>query len=467
VEITEAIALIDKLVLTKQGRHLQPPEIVVLEAAWDDKDYKQMALNSGYSNSILQYQTAPKLWTLLTGILGEGEKVTKKRLRSILERRKLPSDGLEVAASNTSPPILQGQPPQVTNFSGRHAELDALKEQIVKQRCVVVIGGAGIGKTALVAKLIQELSAAPQWGFECLIWQSISYSPLLPDLVDELNQMFGISLEDRSRSGRDGVAVLIEQLRNRRSLVVLDGGEAILQGEKNNDFNPYGERYAEYRVFLRRLVEEQHQSCLILTTREPFEDLNLLELAKRPVSSLKVEGLDVKAARQFLSFHRLTNQEGCDRLIQTYRGNPSELEAVASRINYFFGGSLEKFFESKSTFLSHHSQAMLSQQFSRVGLLSDLQRQILIYLAEQLAKNPTPISFAQLDSYFRSYQNASASMSKLIEALEKLDRRSLIESSQNATTKEVSFTLSPVVKKYVLTDPLGLLRNSRTTVKSA
>jgi hypothetical protein len=49
---------------------------------------------------------------------------------------------------------------------------------------------------------------------------------------------------------------------------------------------------------------------------------------------------------------------------------------------------------------------------------------------------------------------------ELIKALENLEKQSLIESNKNPVTKEISFTLQPVIKKYILTDPQGLVRVS-------
>jgi hypothetical protein len=48
----------------------------------------------------------------------------------------------------------------------------------------------------------------------------------------------------------------------------------------------------------------------------------------------------------------------------------------------------------------------------------------------------------------------------LITDLEKLERLSLIESGKDNTTKEITFTLQPVVKKYIKTDPAGLVHPS-------
>ncbi|WP_143855735.1 hypothetical protein [Nostoc sp. 'Peltigera membranacea cyanobiont' 232] len=64
-------------------------------------------------------------------------------------------------------------------------------------------------------------------------------------------------------------------------------------------------------------------------------------------------------------------------------------------------------------------------------------------------------------------QKELMSTSDLIRALEVLEKNSLIESNRDSVTKEISFTLQPVIKKYILTDPLGLVHTSDTSSELA
>lgn len=465
----EAFKVIDELVFVKAGRHLDQAEKIIIEAAWLDKDYKEVAEKSPYTVDRLQRDVGRKLWILLTGILGNGEKVTKKRLRAILERRTpTPNDDSlsDVSKSNTSPHIVGGQPPEISSFYGRTAELTTLKKIIVKQRCVALIGVAGIGKSALAAKLIKDISAEPESRFDCVIWKSVAYAPLVEDLVTELIKLI---ISGETESGlpeytQAKISVLVEHLRSHRCLVVLDAVEAI---ERGNNFNLSSKQRAEYEVFFRRLVEEQHQSCLFLTSQMPLDELAFLESAKRPVQSIKIEGLKLNDARQLLHSKGLTDPDSCQKLIQTYRGNPSELESVAQRIHHFFGGSSKKFVERQTTFVSPNLKAMLNRVFENSKLLSELQRQILIYLAESISQNSAPVSFTELLENLRIHKEVSVSTSEMIAALEGLEAQSLIESSGNSVAKEIGFSLRPAVKKYILTDPLGLVRKNSTTIKSA
>lgn len=464
----EVLRVANDLMFAEKGRYLSDPEIIVMKGAWNDKDYEEIASNSRYSLNYLQRTVAPQLWDIFSEVIGNGARVGKKRLRYFLEQvtkkyyaSPLLVDTKRSSPSDTSLQVLGGQPPDTSSFYGRISELAMLREIVLENRCVVIYGATGIGKSALTAKLVEEISVEQQSKFDCLIWKSIAYAPSLQDLVSEVTKLTNTSEPEPELPEHTQaiILVLMKHLQSRRCLLVLDGAEALLQ---ENSL----EKYAEYRLFLHRLVEEKHQSCLLLTSRIPFDELDSM-VATRPVQSLKIKGLDSNAALQLLHAKGLTDQEMCGELIQTYRGNPLDLEAAAKRINHFFAGSKEKFFEHKTTFVSDPCQAMLNQYFGQAGLLSELQRQIMIYLAEELKKNWNPISFTKLLKDLSLCHEVSVSTSRLVQALEGLEKLSLVESSKNLIAKEVSYALEPTIKKYILTDPLGLVRKSGAIAKSA
>jgi hypothetical protein len=175
IDCQEAIKAIDELVFAKAGRHLSQDEKLVIEAAWEDKEYKEIAATFSYSIDRLQRDVGRKLWILLTGVLGNGEKVTKKRLRSILERTMTTDSPSPESQPNeiadSAIPVMGGQPPDVRTFFGREVELVQLREAIANCRCLVIYGAPGFGKSALATKLIEEISTKRQPQFERLIWQ--------------------------------------------------------------------------------------------------------------------------------------------------------------------------------------------------------------------------------------------------------------------------------------------------------
>lgn len=330
----EALKLIDSQVFAKIGRRLTTVEKIVLEAAWEDEGYDEVASKSEYESNYLRGQVAPKLWMLLSPIIGNGKKVSKKKLRSILEESvgapALHLVGeLNIQESNTtlltsqaeipvqsiaSTPnlgLIQGQPPNAFDFYGRKAELRELKQLALANRCVVLYGPAGVGKSTIVARLVDEMAAELQPSFNYIVWKSVCYAPSLESLIDDLLKVLPRSQvleQDLQQSIQSKISLLIESLQQNRCLIVLDEAEAWLQGDRNKGFNIYGEKYSQYGLFFRRLVEEFHCSCIVLTSQEPFKDIMKLQNSGRPAYSFKLAGLDILAAKAILGKHNLTSK---------------------------------------------------------------------------------------------------------------------------------------------------------------
>ncbi|MBE9016113.1 AAA family ATPase [Chroococcidiopsidales cyanobacterium LEGE 13417] len=462
----EAIETIDELVFAKAGRRLSQDEKIVIEAAWEDKEYKEIAETFSYSIDRLQRDVGQKLWILLTGILGNGEKVTKKRLRSILERRMVTDSLLLSTHSQPNPistsaiPVMGGQPPDVYTFFGREVELAQLREAIAHRRCVVLYGAPGIGKSALVAKLIDQISKQPHSQFDCLIWKSVHNSPPLKGLLVNLLKVLALPAIQEQPLPEDThqlTALFIEALSMRRCLLVLDTAEVWLRKQRDSSCNPYSEQYSEYATFFRTIVEEKHSSCIILTSREPFKDLMKLQRSGRPSDSFKLEGLDVKAAGEILQARGLTDEQKWSELLEPYLGNPAAIELVASRIEKFFSGSVAKFLHYKTDLISEIFREILAQQY-QPGRLTHLEKQILLYLAEKTIDASGTISFTQMFEELQTRTKNTLSFSGLVEAIETLSDRSLIVVSVDKVTKELFLKLPPIIKRYVIQqEQTGLL----------
>ena len=452
MDVKEAIKIVEDLVFAKEGRWLEKAEKIVIEAAWLDIDYKEIAENVPCDFVFLQRRVAPKLWVFLTGIIGNGEKVTKKRLRRILEKQ-MPDlrSGISDEPSNGLA-VIGGHLPNVSKFYGRRPEMAMLKELVTQERCVALIGQPGIGKSALIAKMIEVMRVASV-EFEGFIWKSVSYSPLLPELLADLLNLLADSENEKldlPHSCQDRALMFFQQLKLHRYLVVLDSTEALLQGDRNTDSSPYGDKYADYEGFFRSIIEKQHQSCVVLTSREPFIDINRLEHKGQPARSMKVEGLVGKEALLILKNKGLADEDEWGDLVEIYRGNPLSLEMVSQRIKNFFGGSVKEFLKYKTTLITDIFQDNLDRMFKGNGRLTDLEKEILTYLSEELTILPVDsISFNQLLNHLRQKPNEYLiTTTEIIEALESLDERSLIE-RKVSPEKEIFLTLQPQVRKYI------------------
>lgn len=468
VTFQEALDTVNNLIFAQKNRYLSDVEITVLMGAWYNQDFTEIAQQSTYSVNYLQRRVGPELWNLLSETIADGEQVAKRKVRPLLTKVATKyhaqySSNLEHSSSNSkSIYSIKGQIPNISNFYGRKQELSQLKTLINNHRCMYLIGVPGIGKSTLSAKLVAELSDDFPKKFDFLIWKSVTHAISVQDLVASLIELIQ-PLEPSTNYPEYTPAIitaLIKHLHSHRCLLVLDDFESLFKTINL-------EQRLEYKILIRRLLEEEHQSCLVLTGRALPHELDiLLKQYNRAIKCFKVEGLDTDAAMQFLADQGLTDKEKCLDIINTYRGNPSELELVIERIKYFFAGSTEKFFQHKTTFISDEFKSMLDEMFGDV--LDEVDRHIMIYIAQKTTSDVQSINFNNLLIEINHQQpNTSISTSVIIQTLEKLERLSLIESIKEPNTKEISFTLQPVIRKYITKYPPGVVQTSNTALPLA
>jgi hypothetical protein len=182
------------------------------------------------------------------------------------------------------------------------------------------------------------------------------------------------------------------------------------------------------------MAETEHQSCLLLTSREKSIDLMALEGSRAVVRSLRLAWLDLDACKHLLAEKDVVgdNAERA-RLIEAYAGNPLALKIVAQTIVEVFGGEIALFLE-QGEIIFGGVRELLREQYAR---LADLEQTILRWLAIMRE----PVSLNEL----RTVLVAPRSAGELLEALDGLLRRSLIEHGRYAGT----FTLQSVVLEYV------------------
>jgi WD40 repeat protein/DNA-binding CsgD family transcriptional regulator len=322
-----------------------------------------------------------------------------------------------------------GQAPGICVFYGRVAELSQLRQWLIKDNCqmVAILGMGGIGKTALSVKLAKEV----QENFEYLIWRSLRNAPpvlvmlanLIRFLSDERETELPATVDDR-------VTLLINYLRERRCLLVLDNAETILQeGDRAGE---YRHEYEDYGQLLQRIGEEPHQSCLVLTSREKPKEFAPLEGEASPVRTLSLIGLGETEGQEILQDKGLFgSQQEWSKLIEKYSGNPLALKLVSEPIRELFDGDIAAFI-AEGEIIFGDTRNLLDQQFER---LSEVEKEIIYWLA---IKRELVSLEELLDDIVRPLQKR-----EVMEALESLRRRSLIEQ------RTALFTLQSVVMEYM------------------
>ncbi|MBD2503619.1 WD40 domain-containing protein [Anabaena azotica] len=328
-----------------------------------------------------------------------------------------------------------GEAVDVSIFFGRSEEVSKLEYWIIHDRCrlVAVLGMGGIGKTSLSIKLAQQI----QGEFEFVVWRSLRNSPPLTELLANLLHFFADGqLVNLAENVDHLIAQFMSYLRSHRCLVIFDNAESILAiGEHSGR---YQADYTDYGYLLKQIGEAAHQSCLVLTSREKPPEITALEGENLPVRSMQLPGLSAIAALQLVRSTSFFSGDDSDwrQLIQHYGGNPLALKIIATTIQELFAGNITEFFAQGSTVFGSIYD-LLAQQFHR---LSPLEKNLIYWLAI----NREPITLTDL----RADLVLPVSSMKLLEALDSLTRRSLIEKKSLPPTP-VQFTLQPVVMEYV------------------
>jgi WD40 repeat protein/transcriptional regulator with XRE-family HTH domain len=340
-----------------------------------------------------------------------------------------------------------GDAPDVTSFYGRKWELDLLSGWVSEERCrvVSVLGQGGIGKSALATKVMHHVAE----GFEVVIWRSLRDVPTCEALLDSCLQVLAPQgLSDASSSLEKRQDLLLDCLRNRRVLLVYDNVESFLEEGEESGF-----MRADYEGFsrvLRRVAETEHQSCWLLTSREKSSELVPLEGNRAPVRALRLARLDAEACQQLLAEKGVAGSTSEHlQLVETYAGNPLALKIVTRTIVDLFDGQIASFLEQGEVVFGG-VRTLLDEQYTR---LSATERSVLVWLA--ILREPVNLHELQavLGLPLRSAQ--------VLEAIESLHRRSLIERGQ----LQGSFTLQSVVMEYVterlIAEVIGEIKQDR------
>ena len=421
MNLEAALRLVDEAVVAQTSRHLNEAQAAVVQGTWEGQSYEVIAAENNYTADYLKKDVGPKLWQHLSDFLER--RVGKKTFRPTME-------SLSVDMPTSTPSAQQdwGEAPDVSVFYGRDRELAQLQGWIEQgARLVALLGLGGIGKTSLSVKLAQRL----QTQFDCLIWRSLRNAPPFETLILEILQFLSCEISGEQPTNAPVlIARLLEQLRERKCLVVLDNLESIFQG--SHWAGCYLPSYEAYGELMAQVSRSQHQSCLLLTSREMPKGMEAT--ANRFVHVVPVKGLKEADARQIFADGDapidVSQQAQWRALNDRYGGNPLALKLVAAYIQELYGGDI-------AAFLADRSEPLAVQDLIQVQLdrLSPQELEIVYWLAISCR----PVSWQEVRSW------VVAGGEKVANAFQSLQKRYLIEKVGGST-----YTQQPVVMEYAI-----------------
>ncbi|MGB3512114.1 MAG: ATP-binding protein [Microcoleaceae cyanobacterium] len=462
--LNEILKFVDNLVFDKTGKHLDTLQKAILRATWQGEKYSKVAQQYHCTKHHVG-NVASNLWQLISKELNE--KIHKSNFRAAMERYQVSnfSNVLNFEGSNyvkgnvhfcgntqhppeTEQKLLTTQTTNENNtplpkldlrdapdikktFYDRSTELTTLKTWILKHRCrlITVSGISGIGKSAIIRHLIPEIKS----DFDYIIWRTLRTSPPLNVTLKNLIEIISNVTEIEIPNNTDAqLSLLIEKLRDRRCLIILDDLQQILSSGQL--IGKYKSGYENYGNLFKIIGELPHNSCFILNSLEPPLEIFNFTDNDSAVRLFQLTGLTEKVARGMLKNRELLDEEKWQELINFYQGNPQWLKLVGETIKNLFGGSVDEYLSYQPIFLCDELTNVLQQHFQR---LSELEKQVIF----QLSNEQKPMLLSQL------LEKSQLSPPELFQILLSLERRGLI--NKITETGETLFTVKPVFMNYI------------------
>jgi len=259
-----------------------------------------------------------------------------------------------------------------------------MREWVLAEYCrvVAVLGMGGIGKTALAARLAQDVTPS----FKRLYWRSVRDA--LPT-SEWLGGAIGF-LSGQQVVAPEGEAArltrLLQLLRESRSLLVLDNFETLL--EPGQSQGRYRAGFDGYGAVLQAVGAGRHQSCLVVTSREAPPELAVL--GGGAVRAFQLGGLGVTEGQVLLADKQLSGKaEDWANLIARLGGNGLALKVVGESIREVFGGDVGAFLDESGTGAVFGGiRRLLAEQIERGSALEQKMLRVLAVEREPV-KSPS------------------------------------------------------------------------------
>ena len=425
---------------------LTPIQEAILKGTYQGKKNFQIAQDFNCSESHIKKEAA-KLWKKLGEELGENinkhnvsSKLAKKYRVSqfskfghclqvdegninVCDKTLQVTDKTEVRSNspqteNELPIIDLTEAPEINYNYERIQEINTLKEWLEnKTKLITIYGLKGIGKTALILKLISEINTE----FDYIIYKSLDIIPKLNKLKNNLKNIF-------SQCQTNPLSDVIDYFKSFRCLVIIDEVETLFKsGELAGQ---YLSEYQDYGKFFEQIATKNHQSTVILISQEKSPDIEILENNNNHVKTLKVEGLK-ESAQEILKEKGLKNEEKWNKLIAVYQGHPTWLKIISGTIEQLYNGDVTEFLNEENDLFIGDIKLYLQPHKER---LSESEFKLIQWLTTQ----NQPVNITQISANLELSKSESGIL---------ILRRCLVE--KIVIEDQFSYELNKIFKGYV------------------
>ncbi|RAQ46741.1 hypothetical protein B9S53_06040 [Arthrospira sp. O9.13F] len=357
MDIEVALKFIEDLLVIKSARKLTEDEKAILKGTWDDLTLDQIPGKYSLQNVADIRKTASKLWKDISTVFEPPIKVTKPKLKGIVEQQ------WRLRQEPETPEI-----DRLTDrdFVGREeaiADLDRLVER--GATCILIQSPGGVGKTVLAERYLSERFNQPLLRFDIAKdTQNINSAEgwieqNLRKLGEEPGREFLVSCDRlRTKLQSDAIAILIDNLEP-----ALDKNGKLIDNHRS------------YVELLRVLCDPSLKSLTLITSRERV--CENLEITLYPLKVLTVE-----AWREYFSQEGLNADSPVLALIhKAYGGNALAMNILRERIALDYQGDIEDYWEfhytEEGVSVETAVQNLLVEQFSRLESVDMTAYQLL------------------------------------------------------------------------------------------
>ena len=208
---------------------------------------------------------------------------------SLIPPKERPLPQVEVSV----PLVKNNLPTEMTPFLGRDAELAAIEDLFknLDRRLVTIVGPGGIGKTRLALAYAEQLVGAappPQYP-NGVFFINLAPLPAAKRLILTLAETFGLRIQGGTHEKQSPKQQLLDYMRNRRLLLLLDNFEHLLSISDSSD--PSVKEGGEYLV--AEILQAAPEVHILVTSRER---LNLHMEQVFPIEGLTVPDWETSGA---------------------------------------------------------------------------------------------------------------------------------------------------------------------------